>query len=392
MLVRSREAAAAGGRGAQATHRGPIGRGARPAAYHDRARRRPSQRPDPCAHPVEGQPGRSRSGLDRCRYRGRAGGQPGHCGPGPHALCRGRAGRRGVSPAARAPVPPPAGRATGGPAGRADLQRPTRGPQALDAAAAGRSAGRAAGSRLGVVRDGAAGLAANRLKPWLTQRWCIPPEQDAEFCWRMEDVLEVYTRPYDPRRPQVCLDETSRQLLGEVTPPRSVGPGRPARQDYEYQRGAVCNLFLVAEPLAGWRHVTCSDRRTRIDWAHCIKDLVDAHYPDADQIVLVQDNLNTHTPASLYAAFPPAEAKRLADRLELHYTPKHGSWLNMAEIELSVLAGQCLDRRLADQVTLTREVAAWEATRNTTGRGVDWRFTTEDARIKLKHLYPAIQD
>ena len=151
-------------------------------------------------------------------------------------------------------------------------------------------------------------------------------------------------------------------------------------------------MFLVCEPLRSWRHVTVSERRTRIDWAHCIRELVDVHYPDADVVVLLQDNLNTHTPASLYEAFPPAEAKRLADKLELHYTPKHGSWLHMAEIELSVLAGQSLDRRLADRATLTREVAAWEATRNATGRGVDGRFTTEDARIKLKHLYPAIQD
>jgi DDE superfamily endonuclease len=204
----------------------------------------------------------------------------------------------------------------------------------------------------------------------------------------MEDVLEVYTRPYDPRRPQVCLDETSRQLLGEVNPPHPLAPGRPARQDYEYQRRGVCNLFLVCEPLAGWRHVTVSDRRTRIDWAHCIKDLIDVHYPDAERIVLVQDNLNTHTPASLYQAFPPAEARRLADKLELHYTPKHGSWLNMAEIELAMLAGQCLDRRLADLATLEQEVAAWQAARNRAGRGVNWRFTTEDARIKLRHLYP----
>jgi hypothetical protein len=207
----------------------------------------------------------------------------------------------------------------------------------------------------------------------------------------MEDVLEVYTRPYDPRRPQVCLDETSRQLLAEVTPSLPVASGRSAREDYEYERRGVCNLFLVCEPLRGWRHVTCSARRTRIDWAYCIKDLVDICYPDAEVIVLVQDNLNTHTPASLYEAFPPAEAKRLADRLELHYTPEHGSWLNMAEIELAVLAEQCLDRRLADQVTLEREVAAWEATRNAASRGIDWRFTTADARIKLKHLYPAIQ-
>ena len=207
----------------------------------------------------------------------------------------------------------------------------------------------------------------------------------------MEDVLAVYTRPYDPRRPQVCLDETSRQLLAEVTPPRPVAPGQPAREDYEYQRHGVCNVFLVCEPLRGWRHVTVSARRTRIDWAHCIKDLADVCYPGAEQVVLVQDNLNTHTPASLYEAFEPAEAKRLADRLELHYTPKHGSWLNMAEIELSVLSEQCLDRRLADRATLEREVAAWQAARNGAARGVNWRFTTEDARIKLKHLYPAIQ-
>jgi DDE superfamily endonuclease len=208
----------------------------------------------------------------------------------------------------------------------------------------------------------------------------------------MEDVLEVYTRPSDPARPQVCLDETSRQLLGEVNPPRRVAPGRPARTDYEYERNGTCNLFLVCEPLRGCRHVMVSDRRTRIDWAACVKDLVDVHYPDAERIVLVQDNLNTHTPASLYEAFPPAEAKRLTDKLEIHYTPKHGSWLNMAEIELSVLAEQCLDRRLADRATLEREVAAWQAARNRTRRTVDWRFTTADARIKLKHLYPATED
>ena len=167
----------------------------------------------------------------------------------------------------------------------------------------------------------------------------------------MEDVLAVYTRPYDPLRPQVCLDETSRQLLAEVTLPQPVAPGRCARQDYEYLRQGVCNVFLVCEPLRGWRQVTVSARRTRIDWAHCVKDLLDVCYPDAEQVELVQDNLNTHTPASLYEAFEPAEAKRLADRLELHYTPKLGSWLNMAEIELAMLAGQCLDRRLADRAT-----------------------------------------
>src|SRR6266702_5636571 len=391
MLVRSRDTAAAGGQGAQATHRGPVGEGARPAAHHDRAGCRPGQRAGPCPHPAQGQPGRGRPFMDRRRDRRGGGGQPRHRRPGPPAVRHRRPGRGAAPQAARAPVPPSAGRGAGGPPGRAGLQRPARGPQALDVAAAGRSAGGACGGRDGLGRDGGAGLKANRLKPWLIQRWCIPPEHDAEFCWRMEDVLAVYTRPYDPDRPQVCLDETSPQLLGEVSPPRPVAPGRPARQDYEYQRRGVCNLFLVCEPLRGWRDVMVSARRTLIDWAHCVKDLLDVHYPDAERGVLVQDNLNTHKPASLYEAFPPAEAKRLADRLELHYTPKHGSWLNMAEIELAVLAEQCLDRRLADRATLEREVAAWQVARNGAGRGVDWRFTTEDARIKLKHLYPAIQ-
>jgi len=172
----------------------------------------------------------------------------------------------------------------------------------------------------------------------------------------MEDVLAVDTRPDDPRRPQVCLDETSRQLLAHLTPPVPVAPGRPARQDDAYERRGVCNLFLVCEPLRGWRHVMVSARRTRIDWAPCVKELIDVHSPDAEVIVLVQDNLNTHRPASLYAAFAPAEAKRLAD-----------------------------------QATLEREVVAWEMARNASGRGVDWRFTAADARIRLKHLYPAIQ-
>jgi hypothetical protein len=205
----------------------------------------------------------------------------------------------------------------------------------------------------------------------------------------MEDVLDVYHRPYDPRRPQVCLDETSRQLLGDVAAPLPPAPGRPAREDYEYTREGVCNLFMLTEPLRGWRHVVVSDRRTRTDVAHCIRELVDVHYPDAERIVLVLDNLNTHSPASLYAAFPPAEAKRLADKLEIHYTPKHGSWLNMAEIELSVLARQCLGRRLPDRDTLAREVAAWQADRNAAIKTIKWRFTTTDARIKLRHLYPS---
>jgi hypothetical protein len=206
----------------------------------------------------------------------------------------------------------------------------------------------------------------------------------------MEDVLGVYTRPYDPKRPQVCLDETSRQLLADARAPGAMAPGRAAREDHEYVRGGVCNLFMACEPLSGRRHVVLSERRTRIDFAHCIKEMADVHYPEAQKIVLVMDNLNTHTPASLYEeAFPPKEAKRLCERLEIHHTPKHGSWLNMAEIELSVLTEQCLDRRLPDRATLAREVAAWEQERNARGSAIDWRFTTDDARIKLKRLYPS---
>ncbi len=205
----------------------------------------------------------------------------------------------------------------------------------------------------------------------------------------MEDVLEVYTRPYDPRFPQVCLDETSTQFLTHSRAPLPMQPGHPERQDYEYVREGVANLFMCYEPLAGRRQVMVRERRTKVDWAWCIKELLAVHYPAAERLVLVMDNLNTHTPASLYEAFPPEEARGLAQRLEIHYTPKHGSWLDMAEIELSVLARQCLDRRIPDRVTLTHEVAAWERARNIQGRAIDWRFTTADARIKLKHLYPS---
>lgn len=233
-------------------------------------------------------------------------------------------------------------------------------------------------------------LKQNALKPWLTQRWCIPPEASGKFVWRMEDVLEVYTRSYDPRRPQVCMDEVSKQLLADTRPSTGLAPGGPRRVDYEYERRGTANLFLCWEPLRGWRSVRVTERRTRLDWAHCIRDLVDVHYSDAEKIVLVLDNVNTHTPGSLYQAFPPAEAKRLADRLEIHHTPKHGSWLNIAEIELSVLARQCLDRRIPDRAELEREVTTWESERNALGGAIDWRFTTEDARIKLKRLYPSI--
>jgi hypothetical protein len=206
----------------------------------------------------------------------------------------------------------------------------------------------------------------------------------------MEDVLDVYHRPYDARFPQVCMDETSKQLVGETRTPLPAAPGRPARIDYEYVRHGVRNLFVFVEPLRGWRHVRVTERRTKQDWAHAIQDLVDVHYPDAERIVLVLDNLNTHVGSALYEAFPPAEARRLLARLELHYTPPHGSWLNMAEIELSVLGRQCLDRRIPDEGTLVQEVTAWESRRNAHQTTIDWRLTTANARIKLKRLYPSL--
>ena len=212
----------------------------------------------------------------------------------------------------------------------------------------------------------------------------------------MEDVLDVYERPYDQRFPVVCLDETSKQLVAETRAPlpampaRAGKPGRAARFDYEYERRGVANLFLLCEPLRGWRHVAVSERRTMVDWARVVRELVDTHYPDAERIVLVQDNLNTHTVASLYATFPPAEARRLARKLELHYTPKHGSWLNVAELELAILSRQVLAGRIADAGTLTERVSAWHTARNARRGPVRWRFTTADARIKLHHLYPLL--
>ena len=206
----------------------------------------------------------------------------------------------------------------------------------------------------------------------------------------MEDVLEVYHRPHDPECPVVCLDETSKQLIVETRVPIAAKPGQPARYDYEYERNGTANLFMLFAPLEGWRHVEVTDRRTAVDYARLLKELSDVHFPDATKIVLVQDNLNTHEPASLYKAFPAAEARRLVERFEWHCTPKHGSWLNMAESELAVLSTQCLDQRIPDKPALTREVAAWEGKRNKKHTKADWRFTTADARVKLKRLYPSM--
>jgi len=207
----------------------------------------------------------------------------------------------------------------------------------------------------------------------------------------MEDVLEVYTQPYDSKRPQICMDETNKQLLEDVQSPLPTQPGQAARVDYEYERQGVANLFMFFEPLAGKRHVKVTERRTQTDWAQAMRELSDIHYPTAEKIIVVLDNLNTHTPASFYTAFAAEEARRLANRFEFHYTPKHGSWLNMAEIELSALSRQCLTERIPDQEVLASTVNAWEEERNVQVVKVQWRFTTADARIKLRSLYPKIE-
>lgn len=233
-------------------------------------------------------------------------------------------------------------------------------------------------------------LKKNELKPWLKDEWCIPDVGSAEFVCAMEDVLGVYHRPHNPKQPLVCFDEGTKQQTKETRLPLPVRPGDVAKYDYEYERNGTSNMFVFFAPLENWRHVKVTDRRTKVDFAHAMQDLVDLHFPDAEKIVLVMDNLNTHKIASLYEAFEPAEARRIADKLEIHYTPKHGSWLNMAEIELSVLHRQCLKGRIPDRDTLIASLAAWENRRNEARSTVQWRFTTDDARIKLHRLYPSI--
>ena len=228
----------------------------------------------------------------------------------------------------------------------------------------------------------------NTLQPHRNRQWVIPPDANAAFLAAMEDVLETYQKPRDPERPLVCLDETSKQLVIETRKPIPAKPGQPIRYDYEYERNGVANIFMTFAPLEGWRKVKVTDHHAAVDYAQVLKELSDVHFPDAKQIVLVQDNLSTHTAASLYVAFPPEEARRLAKRFEWHYTPKHGSWLGMAESELAVLTNQCLDRRIPDKPTLGKEIAAWEAHRNKHHAKADRQFTTNDARVKLKRLYP----
>lgn len=221
--------------------------------------------------------------------------------------------------------------------------------------------------------------------------WVIPPGHSGEFVAHMEDILELYQLPHDPQVPMVCMDEQPVQLIKETRQPLPAAPGQPEKVDYEYERNGTANIFMFTAPLNGTRHVHVTEHRTAVDWANEIRDLLEVRYPEAARVRLVCDNLNTHGIGSLYEAFPPAQARRLASRLELHHTPKHGSWLNIAEIELSVLTMQCLDRRIPDLETLTKETQQWEQRRNASQRGVDWQFSTLDARIKLKRLYPQIQ-
>jgi hypothetical protein len=222
-------------------------------------------------------------------------------------------------------------------------------------------------------------------------QWIIPPEHNGEFVAMMEQVLDAYKRPYDPLRPLVCMDESPRQLIRATRLPLAAASGRPEREDYEYERCGVCNLFMAVEPLAGKRIVRVSERKTRTDWATFLEAIA-ANYEHAEKITLVMDNLNTHTPGSLYETFPPARAKALLERFEFIYTPKHGSWLNMAEIELNVLIRQCLSRRLESIEIMGREIKAWQAHRNTMRAKIDWQFTTDKCRIKLKRLYPTFDE
>lgn len=225
----------------------------------------------------------------------------------------------------------------------------------------------------------------------MKQSWCIPPQASAAFVWRMEDVLEVYTRPYDACYPQICMDESAKLLTGDRREALPLQAGQPERSDYTFEPGGMCKIFLACEPLMGRRQVKVTERRTSQDWAHFIRELVDVHYPQAEKIVLVMDNLNTHTPSSLYLTFPPTEARRLLEKLEIHHTPVHGSWLHMAEIELSALARQCLSRRIGTVEEPEREVHAWQQRRDEEAITVNWRFTTADARIKLKRLSPSLE-
>jgi len=271
---------------------------------------------------------------------------------------------------------------------RAGLFQASQGARALDLAAVGEKGRGTANCRSRQRLDDWAGTKKNILQPHRQQCWVIPPKANGAFVAAMEDVLAVYTRPRDPDYPLVCLDETSKQFLAETRLPIPMKRGRPARCDYEYERNGTANIFMMFAPLEGWRHAKVTDRHTAVDYAHVLKELADRYFANAKTVVLVQDNLNIHGKGSLYEAFPAAEARRLVERFEWHYTPKHGSWLDLAESELGVLTSQCLDRRIADKQTLVEEIAAWEHDRNANHTKANWQFSTPNARMKLKHLLP----
>lgn len=237
-----------------------------------------------------------------------------------------------------------------------------------------------------------AGSKKNDIKPWIVKTWGVPPKADAEFVWRREDVLQTYLLPYDPCYPVGCFDEACKQWFGEVRPPQRTRQGRAARIDDEYERKGVCHQLMLCEPLRGWRHVKVPERRTRRDYAECVREVVDMYDPQAKRIRLVPDNLHPHDGASLYETFSPAEARRILDKIEFHYTPKHGSWLNMAETEINIMKSQCLNRRLDSQPLIAAAVAAWEKKRNLAKARIHWPFTLAAARRKLRKLYPSIED
>ena len=271
------------------------------------------------------------------------------------------------------------------------MQQSTKRTSKMDPKTNRRQSNRTTLHRLHIPHDRFTAFKKTQLAPHLKDYWCIPPEHNGAFVAAMEDVLKVYARPYDPKRPVVCMDEKPYQFLGEKVNPLPMKPGSVEKVDSQYVRMGTCSISIFTEPLGGWRYCEAFLRRTKKDWAQRIKFVLDTWYPLAEKVVFVMDNLNTHVLSSLYEAFVPEEAFRLAQRMEIHYTPVHGSWLNIAEIELSALAAQCLGkRRISDIGLLNRELGAWYSNRNDAQKGVDWQFTTKDARTKLKRLYPVI--
>src|SRR6266581_2767270 len=306
-------------------------------------------------------------------------------------IVSGRRIGRGAARQATKASSPSLNRRTGGPFDRHHLQFRSHRPRPLDCSTAGWQSGRTGLCRVDLAGNHSPVAQKNELKPWQHEQWCIPTV-GAEFVAPMEDVLDLYEEEYDPDYPTVCFDEKLVAPEADVRPPEPLEPGQPERVDYEYERLGTANLFFFVEPLTGWRHVEMTEHRTKIDYAHCIQWLVDSVYPHAEYVRIVQDNLNTHTAAALYEAFEPAEARRILQRVEFHYTPKHGSWLNMAEIEISIFARGCLSRRVESMSVLRERITALEAERNALRCTISWRFTSNDARDKLHDLYPVVNN